>query len=68
MNEAINTIIGMFAGIFSSSSGGLEESGNIYHNPVYVKETEVHPLPYIFLVIAVLLFSVALYLAIKRNG
>lgn len=60
MNEAINTIVGVFSGIIGSSGNSGSASENRYNRPVFVSESKMMPTVYIYLAItaALLLFAV----------
>jgi hypothetical protein len=60
LNEAINSIIGIFSGIVGTGGKGVQNADNRYNNPVYTTESQVTPLVYVYLLIAVslLLFSI----------
>lgn len=67
MNEAINTIIGMFSGILSTSGQGVQASNNVYNNPVYTTESKVMPLVYVYLILAVALVLFAVFAATSKK-
>lgn len=61
MGSAINTIVNMFSGIFSTTGKGVQDSGNRYHNPVYTEESKVMPLVYVYAILAVALLLFAVF-------
>lgn len=67
MNNALNTIIGMISGIIGTGGKGITDAQNVYNNPVYTKESEVMPLVYVYLILAVALVLFSVFAATAKK-
>lgn len=67
VNEAINSIVGIFSGILGGSDKGVQASTNVYNNPVYTSESEVMPLVYVYLILAVALVLFGVFAATAKK-
>jgi hypothetical protein len=67
MVEGINSIIGMISGIIGTSGKGVTDAQNVYNNPVYTNESEVMPLVYVYLILAVALVLFSVFAATAKK-